>query len=178
MAEITTAARPYAKAVFELAQAKGDYETWSGDLQLAAAVVADGTVQEYLASPKLRQDQRAELLLKIVEGKVQDAFGNFIRVLASNDRIPLIPEIARQYEALRAEAEATVNALVVSARDVTDAQKKAISAALAKRLERKVTLQTEVDEKLIGGAVIYAGDLVIDGSIRGRLQKLAGVLTH
>ena len=116
--------------------------------------------------------------LKIIEGKVQDAFGNFLRVLAENDRLVLLAEIARLYEALRAEAEATVNAVVISARDVTDAQKNAISAALAKRLDRKVSLQTATDDSLIGGAVIYAGDLVIDGSIRGRLQKLAGVLTH
>ena len=147
-------------------------------MALAAAIAADPEVSRRLSSPALRKEQRAELLLGIVDGKVQDGFGNFVRVLAANDRIPLLGAITRLYEELRAEAEGTVNALVVSARDVTDAQKNAISAALAKRLDRKVSLQTATDDSLIGGAVIYAGDLVIDGSIRGRLQKLAGVLTH
>jgi F-type H+-transporting ATPase subunit delta len=178
MSELTTLARPYAKAVFEVAQAAGDLAGWSDQLGFMAAVAHDPAIRAFLDNPKLTREAAAQTFIQVCEGHIDDQGRNLIRMLADNGRLILLPGIAALYEVLRAGAEGKVEARVVSARPVSDEQKAAITAALRKRLGREVELVCEVDVDLIGGAVIRAGDLVIDGSLRGRLEKLAASLSR
>lgn len=178
MSELTTLARPYAKAVFEVAREAGDLARWSDQLGFMAAVVHDPTMKAFLDSPKLTREAAAETVIGVCEGRIDDQGKNFVRLLAENGRLTLLPEIAAIYEVMRAEAEGKVEARVISAQPVSDAQKSAIAQSLAKRLGREVELVCEVDESLIGGAVIRAGDLVIDGSVRGRLERMAANLSR
>jgi len=171
-------ARPYARAAFALAGEGKDLAGWSERLALLAQVAADERVAAALTSPRLTRDQRAELLIAICDQQLDDATRNLVRLLAENGRIGLLADIAAQFESLRAEAEGRVDAYVVSATSLSKDQQQRIAAGLKKRLEREIRLHCEVDESLVGGAVIRAGDLVIDGSLRGRLQRLSSRLAH
>lgn len=173
MADFTTAARPYAKAAFEIARDTSQYDHWSAQLGFLSAAVADGELRTALEAPGLTHKQRAEMMEKIAGDKLDDNGRNFVRLLAENDRLALLPDIASGYEAMKAEAEGEVEAHVVSAFELEEDQAKRIADALAKRLDRKVKIVSSVDKELIGGAIIKAGDLVIDGSIKGRLGKLS-----
>ncbi len=176
MAEKSTIARPYAQAVFELAREQGNYAVWSDLLGYAGAVVSVPEVRTMLTSPHVSQQQVTDLLIELC-GKRADKQGqDLIRVLVANRRAGVLPEIAALYEQLRSEAESAIQAEVVSAFELDAAQQEKISAALAKRLGKKISLSCRVDNELIGGAVIRAGDLVIDGSARGKLGRLANVL--
>lgn len=175
MSEITTA-RPYAKAVFELADADKSYDSWSTTLQFLSAVAADDQVQPLFTAPTLRSDERGEAFLKLCEGHVDDKGANFVRVLAENDRLPLLPAITELYEELSDEAQNVVDATVSSAFEVSADQQESIQKALSAKLGKTVKLTTVVDESLVGGIVIRAGDLVIDGSIQNRIAQLAGEL--
>lgn len=178
MASLTTIARPYARAAFEYAQAAKAVAKWSEQLALLAAIARDPLMQTVLAQPKRSRAERGELLLSICEKKVDENVGNFVRLLAENGRLNTLPEIAEQFEQLRAEEESTVDARMVAAQEVPAAQLKAIEKALEKRFGKKVQLNSEIDPALIGGAVIKVGDLVIDGTVKNRLQKLASRLLH
>ncbi len=176
MAERTTIARPYAQAVFELARDAKGYKKWSEALAIAAQVAADPQVEEIIDSPRVTREQVVNLFLEVCGKALDQQSKNFIRLLAENHRLALLPEIAALYEIARSEAEGTVTAEVTSAAPLTDAQQQAIAAALSKRLERKVSLECKIDDSLLGGAVIRAGDLVIDGSVHGKLQRLGSRL--
>ena len=182
MAERTTVARPYAKAVFEQAQAKkGGLKQWSELLQVAALVATDESIRPVLASPRLSAEEKADLLLDIcseVYGNknIWKQAGNFIKLLAENHRLNAIPEIMVIFERLRAEAEQTLHAELISAFEVSDEQRDRIAARLKEKLKRDIELEVSVDESLMGGAIIRAGDLVIDGSARGQLARLATAL--
>lgn len=179
MAEKTTVARPYAQAIFDLARSKqGALGDWSTTLQLAVAVVADPQTQRLINHPRVRKEQIQSLILDVGGVGFSLQAQNFIKVLIENRRLSLLPEIAAQYELYRAEAERTITAEVVSAFPVSNEQQAKIAAALKKRLGREVSLNCTVDEALLGGAIIRAGDLVIDGSITGQLTKLANALAH
>ncbi len=178
MAEKTTVARPYAQAIFDLAHSKGALRDWSNTLQLAAAVVADPQVQRLISHPRVRKEQIQSLILDVGGAGFSAEAKNFIKVLIENRRLGLLPEVAAQYELYRAEAERTITAEVVSAFPVSNEQQARIAAALKKRLGREVSLNCTVDGALLGGVIVRAGDLVIDGSIAGQLTKLANVLTH
>lgn len=176
MAETTTIARPYAQAVFKLAREAGDYRPWSDVLAAATTVARDPTMAALIESPRVDRGQMAELFIDVC-GKHLDTGGkNLIRLLAANRRLGLLPELARQYEALRAEAEGTLEAELISAQPVDEAYERKIAAALKAKLGREVRLSCSTDDSLVGGAIIRAGDLVIDGSVRGRLEKLAAAL--
>ena len=179
MAEIITIARPYARAAFEYAQAKkGGLKRWSEMLQLAAIIVADPAMHRLLANPKVSDEDKVNLILDI-GGKTFSKEGeNFIRLLADNGRLTELPEILVIFEKLRADAEKTIHAELISPFDVTDEQRDKVAAALKARLKRDVVIESKIDESLIGGAIIRAGDLVIDGSARGQLAKLATALRH
>ncbi len=177
MSELTTAARPYARAAFEIAQANESQEEWTNMLSFIAAVAHDPTMRSLLDSPTLSQKQSAELFISVCAEKLNDKGQNFIKLLSENDRISLLPEIAALYEHYRAQAEGTIDAEVISADEVSDEQLNKIAASLKQRLGKEVRLTSSVDETLIGGAVIRAGDLVIDGSVRGRINKLSTTLT-
>ena len=171
-------ARPYARAAFALARDSGDMEGWSDRLGLLAAVAADERVATAIRAPRIGRPERAGIINRICEDHLDDAARNLVRLLAENGRLVLLPEIARQFDALRADAEGRIDAQVRSASELSDDQERRIAESLKKRLRRDVTLHCEVDESLLGGAVIRAGDLVIDGSLRGRLERLASRLAH
>lgn len=178
MSDLTTAARPYARAAFDVACAHQEQESWTGMLAFMVAVACDPTMRAVLDSPALSRQQAAELLISVCEEQLDERARNFIRLLAENDRIRLLPDIEVLFRRYRAEAEGTVNAEVVSASEVDEAQLAHITQALRQRLGKEVQLVSRTDPTLIGGAVIRAGDLVIDGSVRGRLDKLSTALAH
>ena len=173
MTERTTLARPYAEAVFRLASERKALKPWSEMLQLAAAVARDAQIAALADSPRMTRARFVELFLDIAGKKLDKDGANFVRLLHENRRLALLPEIAALYEERRAEAESRVEAEVVSAFPVSEAQLKAIAAALKQRLGRDIDLTTRVDTALVGGIVVRAGDLVIDGSVQGKLQALA-----
>lgn len=178
MSELTTAARPYARAAFDIASENNVVEQWAEMLNLCAAVAHDPTMKAALDNPRLSWQQSAEMINEVCAEQLDERGKNFIKLLAENDRLVLLPEIAALYQYYRAQAQGTVDAELVSALEVSDEQVNAIAASLSKRLGKKVSLATRIDETLIGGAVVRAGDMVIDGSIRGRLEKLSTTLAN
>lgn len=178
MAETITIARPYAKAIFDLAQEQGELARWSEMLEMTSLVVINEDMTALIDNPGFGKEQVVELILDICGDALNDTGKNMIRVLAENDRLKVLPEIADLYEEERAAAEGTIQAEVISATTLSDAQQQVISSALKSRFGREVTLECKTDESLVGGAVIRAGDLVIDGSVVGKLEKLASELMH
>lgn len=176
MADRYTIARPYAKALFELALGQKKLDAWSEVLARAAVVVRDERVRALLTSPHVTPDQLAQLVIEVVGGKLDDDGRNFLRVLAQNRRLGFLPEIAAIYEKFKADEENTVDVTVTSAVALDAALQKKFAAALKERLHRDVRLQTETDPTLLGGAILRADDLVIDGSLRGRLERLGAEL--
>lgn len=176
MSELITVARPYAQAAFDLARETGALQSWSDSLAFAAMVAGDEAMAEAIDNPNLTVDQRAELFNTVCADRLDDSGRNFIRLLAENGRMAALPEIAELFEKLRAEEEGSIEAKVVSAKPLNDTQQAEIIASLKKRFDREVTLQCETDESLLGGAIIRAGDTVIDGSMRGRLEKFTTAL--
>lgn len=177
MAERATIARPYAKAAFEFAREAHDFAAWSRELARLAEIVADSRVATLTKSPQRSATEVADLIIEIAGAGLNAGMQNFVRVLAENHRLLLLPEIAAHYEEYRSAIENTVDVEVVSAVKLDAAQSDKLSAALAKRLKRNVRMRTSVDATLLGGAVLRAGDLVIDGSLKGRLERLATDLT-
>ncbi|HKK23687.1 MAG TPA: F0F1 ATP synthase subunit delta [Pseudohaliea sp.] len=178
MAELSTLARPYARAAFEYASDKGELEGWLTQLQLAAALAAEPRVVALLGDPSLTTAQQAEQFLGLLGDEAAGPVRNYLRVLAGNRRLPLLPQVCRQFADLKAERERVVEVQVHSAFDLPEDVRDRIAAALGKRLEREVVVTSETDPALLGGVLIRAGDTVIDGSVRGRLNKLAEALTH
>jgi F-type H+-transporting ATPase subunit delta len=175
MSQALTLARPYARAAFSLARDAGALPAWSDALAFAARVAADPQVAGLLGNPKLTQADAATLL---APDGANALFGNFLGLLFDNRRLPLLPEIAGLYDELRFDAERVVKARVTSAAALPAAELDTIKAALKRRFGRDVEVETAVDESLIGGAVIAAGDVVIDGSIKGKLGRLETALSH
>ncbi|NZA25590.1 F0F1 ATP synthase subunit delta [Luteimonas sp. SJ-92] len=175
MSQALTLARPYARAAFAIARDGGGLAEWSRALAFAARMAADPQVAALLGHPRL--DDTDAVMLLAPEGAAQP-FADFLALLAENRRLALLPEIAGQFEDLRADAERIVRATVTSAAELPAAELDGIRAALAKRFGRQVELETAVDEALIGGAVIAAGDVVIDGSLRGKLARLQSALAQ
>lgn len=173
MADYNTLARPYAKAAFEYALSEGKLVEWSSMLGLVAEAASNKEVAKFLLNPSLSSDAKAELLLEICQANIDDQSRNFIKLLSEKSRLPLIPVISGIYEAFKAEQEKSVEALVTSAFELDAEQQQLLVGALRKRLSHEVTLKVEIDKRLIGGVVIRTGDLVIDGSIRGKIAKLA-----
>ena len=183
MADNNTIARPYAQAVFELANDAGDLGPWSESLAVAGQLLADKGLVEYLGNPEFNNEQRLEFLTGLFE-KAQarllaggnDKGTNFLKLLLENRRVAVLPEISEHFETLKAKVENSVEAIVTSATKLSSKQIDEIATALKARLGRDVKIETEIDENLIGGAVIRAGDVVIDGSLRARLEGLATAL--
>lgn len=173
MAELSTLARPYGRAAFEYAMAAGDLAGWSEQLATAAAVSREEAMQKVLMSPSMTSEQQAQTFIEVCGDALDDKGRNFIRTLAKNKRLSLLSEIHALFEAQKAAQEKSVDVEITTAFALgADAEQK-LTQALTRRLEREVRLQTAVDEHLLGGVLIRAGDLVIDGSVRGRLAKLA-----
>ena len=173
MAEPITLARPYAKAVFQVAVESNDLADWSRMLRQIALVCKDERVAILLSSPVITAEEQAVKLIDIFGDALTPAAQNVVKVLAYHGRLTLIAEIVELFEALRAQKEKSVDAMVTAAFEVNDSTVDALAAALTKSLNREVKLVANVDPSLIGGAIIRAGDTVIDSSVRGKLKKLA-----
>lgn len=178
MAELRTLARPYAEAVFDLAENAGRLGEWSEALAALAAIVNHRDVAALIGNPRVDDARLANAVVDIVGDRLDDAGRNLVRLLAEKGRLPLLPAVAEHYDALRAAAESRVDAVVTAASEISEEQRKALAQALEKRLSRNVNLSADVDPGLIGGAVIRAGDLVIDGSVRAHLARLDQSLAH
>ena len=176
MAELETLARPYAEAVFALAQEQRAPQPWSAMLQLLADIASDERVVELANDPRVSSERLSALLLDIASDKLNEDGRNFVRLLLENGRMTLMPAIASQFERLRAKAEGIIEVEARAAFELSEAQKKQIAQAVRVRLGREVKLNASVDTSLIGGVVIRAGDLVIDGSVAGHLRDLAAQL--
>jgi F-type H+-transporting ATPase subunit delta len=176
MAEPSTVARPYAEAAFRLADGANALGKWSAMIGALAQVAEDKRVQTAIANPALSDAQAAGVFISILAGKLDGNAENFVRVLAENNRLELLPEIRGQFEALKDEREGVVEAEVYSAFELTDAQVADLVQRLEKRTSRKVRTKVEVDKNLIGGVKVVIGDKVIDGSARGQLAALENAL--
>ena len=187
MAEAATIARPYAKAAFGWAREAKALPAWSVALHLGADLAADARIVELIGNPNMSIDQIVAMFTGLAEpgagsvgadGDFDVHWQNFVRLLAQNKRLEVLPEITSQFEILRAQYETEVDVQVTSAVAMSEAQQAAMAAALKARFKRNVRMTTSVNPALLGGAVIRAGDLVIDGSINGRLQRLASDLSR
>lgn len=178
MADRATVARPYARAAFAHAQAAKELPAWSKLLGAAAAAAADPRVARLIGNPHVTGLQLVELLTGVAAGAAGEQGHNFLHALAENRRLALLPAIAAQFEVLRAETENVVDVEVIAAREIAAPQQKRLTEALKRRLGREVRMHTRIDESLIGGAIVRAGDLVIDGSLKGRLARLGSALTN
>ena len=173
MADFTTTARPYARAVYQQATETSSVDAWGDALSLMATVASDAAMSEVLDNPQLGREQKGELLLKVIGDKLNAQQINLIKLMAENDRLKALPEVNDQFDVYRAEAEGKIDAEVVSAFPLSDEQEQAITATLKTKLGREITLTTTTDESLIGGVVIKAGDTIIDGSMKSQLESLA-----
>ena len=178
MAEPVTIARPYAEAVFKLASEGNALAAWSDAIANIDGVVADSRVQACISDPKVSTQQLEGLVLGVVGDKLSGDARNFVQVLVQNGRLDLMPLIRAHFEALKREKEGVLEAKIISALPMNDAQVKALVAQLEAKYQRKVTAQVETDASLIGGVKIVVGDKVIDGTVRGKLDAMAAALTH
>ncbi len=173
MAELTTLARPYAKAAFEVAREANDLDSWSSALDVAAVVSQQASVAKLLDSPTLTAEQKVTVLTDVCGDELTAKVKSFIAVLAENKRLGLLSSIRDLFENLKAQQEKFSDVQVVSAFSLDSNVEKALTEKLKTVLLSEVSLKTEVDASLLGGVVIRSGDTVIDGSVKGRLNKLA-----
>lgn len=178
MSTVTTLARPYAKAAFELADAGNATGSWNDMLDLASTMVSEDAMAKLLQSPEVSNSQVVQILSDVAGEAFNDRFRDFLSVLAENKRFPLLPEIATLYQKLREEADKLLRVRVVSAFALDESQATRLKDALARRFEREILLESEVDSSVIGGAVVYADGQVIDGTLRDRLSKLSNSLSN
>jgi len=176
MAEPSTIARPYAEAAFRLADAQGKLAEWSAALANLSAVAADERVRAAIGDPHLSDARVAGLVISILAGKLSGDAENFVRVLAENGRLGVVAEIRTHFEALKNEREGTVEAEVVTAFEMDQAQVADLVSRLEKKTGRKVKARVSVDKSLIGGVRVVIGDKVIDGSARAQLSALENAL--
>jgi len=177
MADRITIARPYARAAFEEARAHERLGPWSEALQVAAEVVRDRRIETLLGNPRVTPEQLAQLVTGIAGAPLGDKGANFVRTLAVNRRLAYLPEISALFDKLKDAAQGVADVTVTSAAPLDASQQRKLAAAVKKRLKRTVRLHCEIDPALIGGAVLRSGDLVIDGSLRTRLDRIAYELT-
>jgi F-type H+-transporting ATPase subunit delta len=177
MSDKTTIARPYAKAAFEEARGENRLGPWSESLRIAATVVSDPRVQALLGNPRVTSGELAQLIIDIAGPELGEHGANFVRTLADNHRLAYLPEISALFDELKDEAEKVVDVTVTSAAPLDDSQRKTLAAALERKLKRGIRMQCHTDPSLLGGAVLQAGDLVIDGSLRTQLNRITYELT-
>ena len=178
MLENSTIARPYATAVFELAQETGQVEEWSAMLGLLGLLTADKDMRQLITNPKVSRRQLQDLVFDVCGDGLSDLGRNLVKLLVQGDRLQYAQYIKNQYEQMRAAAEGKVDVEVVTAYKLDGQQRHSIAETVADRLGKQVNIKTSVDESLIGGAVIRAGDSIIDTSLRGRLAELRNELVR
>lgn len=176
MAELSTLARPYAKAAFEFADSVNELTEWSTQLATAATVAQAENIAKMLSSPSLTTDRQAQSFIEVCGDALNGKAQNFIKVLAANKRLALLPEISALFEGFKANREKTVDVDIATAFELDAGIQDQLAKALTSKLEREVKVQATVDKSLLGGVVIRAADVVIDGSVRGRLAKLGEAL--
>lgn len=177
MSNALTFARPYARAAFELARSHNALGDWAGKLAFAAQVAADPRVASLFGDPRVAENDLVALVLPEREA-ADSPFASFVRVLAENGRLPVLPEIGALFEELKDEAERVLKVNVRSATPIDAAETAKLKGALKRRFGRDIEIEQTVDASVLGGAVIDAGDVVIDGSVRGRLARLEQALAH
>jgi F-type H+-transporting ATPase subunit delta len=177
MTDKITIARPYAKAAFHEARDAKQLGQWADALRNGAAVVEDPRVEQLLGDPRVTPAQLADFVIGVAANGLDETGRNFVRTLAENRRLAYLPEISVLFDELKDQAEGIVDVTVTSAAPLNAQQQQALSAALQRKLKRNVRLHCKTDPALIGGAVLRAGDLVIDGSLRARLDRIAYELT-
>ena len=179
MAELATLARPYANAAYELAKQGECIDTWRNALQMLVEAATTDEVQALIGSPVVTHVQKAHALNDMLaETGTSEEIRRFVSVLAENQRLDLLADIASQFEARRAEDEKVLDVTITSALPIGDSEKAMFETALRKRFDRDVTITLETDASLLGGAFIRAGDTVVDGSVRGKLAKMQEALSR
>ncbi len=176
MSELATLARPYAAAVFKRAKETQSATTWSKSLAFMSAVLKNDDISVVVDNPKVNKERLSALMLDICQGHINDENENFLKLLVHNNRLSLVPAIARLFEAYKAEDEGYVEVDVLTAYALSKDAKQTFTATLEKTLGKKIHMNVTVDKSLIGGVLVRAGDRVIDGSIRGRLQHMQKAL--
>jgi len=176
MAERVTIARPYAKAAFAEARKTQRLAQWSQALELTAAISGDARVRPLFGNPHVTPAQLVEFMAGIAGRSIDAEVRRFLVVLAENGRLPFLPEIAQLFEKMRADQERVLDVTLKSAVELSAEQRERFSAALRRRFDREIRLHTQIDQSLLGGAVLQAEDLVIDGSVQGGLTQLAAQL--
>ena len=176
MSELATLARPYASAVFKRSKETTTTTNWSDSLAFMSAVMANEDMMRVVSNPKVNKDQLAELVLDVCNKRIDKEATNFLKLLLQNNRLQLLPYIAKQFEALKADDEGYVDVEVVTAYAFTKEAKEKFSGNLEKAFNKKIHMNVTLDKSLIGGVLVRAGDRVIDGSVRGQLQHLQKAL--
>lgn len=176
MAEYATLARPYAEAVFELAKETQSFDTLSTDLTYLTQVVTDTTLAAIIANPKVTKVVLKQVILDICDGQISGMGKNLAQLLVDNQRLATVPQIAVQYEVLKAQHQGYIKVELISAYDVTSEQEADLAATLKRRLGKSIDVNVSLDTDLLGGWVIRAGDQVIDMSLKGRIKQLANEL--
>ena len=177
MSENVTAARPYAKAIFELAKKGASFDAWSERLKFLSAIVADKSVASMLDQPNSTAAERASMIEKIAGDKLDSEGANAVKLLAENGRLGSMESIATLFDEYRAEDEGTLQATVISAMALDDNYRAKLASSLERKFNKKINIVNTIDESLIGGAIIRAGDVVIDGSVKGKLSQLGSNLS-
>ncbi|MEF8792303.1 F0F1 ATP synthase subunit delta [Thiohalorhabdus sp.] len=176
MADAYTIARPYAEAVFELAKDHGTFQEWEEALPLMAAISSDERMEKLLTNPRVPQERKEQLFREVAGERMDKEAARLLDTLFANDRVAVLPEIHEIYQALRRSAQGEVHAVITAAQALSAEQQQTIADRLERRLGQKVTVESQVDQSLMAGLVIRAGDLVIDGSVRGGLEQLRNQL--
>jgi|SRR5690554_4927246 len=175
MSEHTTVARPYAKAAFDFAVEQGAIQSWHEMLEFAAMVATQEDMRTFLKSATSRE-QVAHIFTSVCGEQLNENGQNLMKVMADNERLMTLPEVVRLFAEFREEYDKEITVDVKSAVTLDDGQRAKLSAALEKRLARKVKLNCSVDPAVVGGLLINAGDLVIDGTLKSKLSRLATTL--
>lgn len=177
MSDLSHIARPYAKAVFDLAREAKDYSTWSDQLALLATIGSNAQLLDTLQNPAVSKEQQFELFVSVAGGKLNAEAKNLVKLLAQNARLNILVDLNEQFVELRDAAEQVMEAQLITATKIDAKQKATFEAALSQRLGKQIKLAASVDEDIIGGAVVRAGDWVVDGSVKAQLQNLLGAIS-
>ena len=176
MAEPTTLARPYAKAAFEYALTANSLQSWFEALEVSAAVAEQDQVKKALATSGLSAEQKASVFVQVIGDSLDGKVKNFLLTLARNKRLALLPYIRDLFAKMKAQQEKTIEVEVTAAYELPVDLINKLAQSLSAKLNRSVSVNSSVDKSLLGGAIIRTGDMIIDGSVRGRLAKLAEAL--
>lgn len=178
MAELATIARPYAEAIFDLAKETGHFDDWSVVLNFFKLIVEDPLMASIIANPQIDKQTLTQMWLAIGEGELSETGNNLLKTLVDNRRLLAIPQIATQYETLKAQYQNYLEVEIITPYPMTELQQQTIETVLQQRLGKAAHIQITLDESLLGGWLVRAGDQVIDVSVKGRLQKLAAELRY